>query len=243
MQEGSARGPEGAPEATSRPPATEDGPVNSQTIPAAGEVLNDDSAALIVMLYLLLISVLSVGGIVLGSLVVVQYGLVVLLLSLLAMSGMLVVFATVYTVITQDAKLSRARKKIKKWHVRVKEEIIREMQNFRDDMAAYSQGHLLLTYDTDFVDNGDADATAEDRTKEFLETSDQFDSSKSEPKPAGHRPKSVLFRYALAPFVGRMKRRPRNSKIIPRRTKPWKRKQKTKDQAERQSEYSAPSIV
>ena len=117
------------------------------------------------------------------------------------------------------------------------------MQNFRDDMAAYSQGHLLLTYDTDFVDNGDADATAEDRTKEFLERSDQFDSSKSEPKPAGRGPKSVLFRYALAPFVGRMKRRPRNSKIIPRRTKPWKRKQKTKDQAERQSEYSAPSIV
>lgn len=239
MQEGCADVLDGGPETTSRPPATEDGLINSQTAPATGEVLNDDSAALIVMLYLLLISFLSVGSIVLGSVIIVQYGFVVLLLLLLAISGMLLVVATVYTVITQDAKLSNARKKIKKWHVRVKDEIIKELQHFRDDMAAYSQGHLLLTYDTDFVDIG-----AEDRSTEFLETPEHFDSRKSEPEPARRRPKSVLFRFTL-PFVSRMKRKTRNSKSTPRRTKPWNRKQKAKafDHSERQSDYSAPSIV
>ena len=238
MQEGCAGVLEGASVANSRPLATECGPAKT---PATGEVLNDDSAALIVMLYLLLISVLSVGGVILGCLVIVHYGFVVLLLSLLAMSGMLVVFATVYTVITQDAKLSRARKKIKKWHVRVKDEIMRELQNLRDDMAAYSQGRLLLTYDTSFVDNGDEGTAADDRT---TETSGQFDTRKPEPEPAGRRPKSVLFRFTL-PFVGRMKRKTRNSANTPRRTKPWRRKQRANafDHPERQSDYKAPSIV
>lgn len=77
-----------------------------------------DAAALAVMLYLLFISSLLVGAIVLGLLVVVRYGLVVLVAVCAAAFGMLVVAATVMSVITRDAKLNRARSKIKRCSTR-----------------------------------------------------------------------------------------------------------------------------
>ncbi len=73
-----------------------------------------DAAALLVMLYLLFISTLLVGAIVLGFVVVFQYGFVVLIAVCVAVFGMLIVAATVTSVITRDAKLRKARGKIKR---------------------------------------------------------------------------------------------------------------------------------
>ena len=169
---------------------------------------NDDAAALLVMLYLLFISTLLVGAIVMGVFVVVQYGLVVLIAVCTAAGGLLVVGATVYSVITHDAKLNKARSKIKRWHVRVKDEILKEIDNLKDDLAAYTSGTLMLTY-YDGADNTETeDEIRNDNGDEHYTngaTTDEFDNKQKQEAPSttqkkAHKPKSMLFR-AFATFA------------------------------------------
>ena len=169
---------------------------------------NDDAAALLVMLYLLFISTLLVGAIVMGVFVVVQYGLVVLIAVCTAAGGLVVVGATVYSVITHDAKLNKARSKIKRWHVKVKDEILKEIDNLKDDLAAYTSGTLMLTY-YDGVDNTETeDEMRNNNGDEHYAngvTTDEFDNkqkqeARSTTQKKAHKPKSMLFR-AFATFA------------------------------------------
>ena len=73
-----------------------------------------DAAALLVMLYLLFVSTLLVGALVIGFFLVIQYGFVVLVAVCTAVFGLLIVGATVTSMITRDAKLRKARGKIKR---------------------------------------------------------------------------------------------------------------------------------
>ena len=167
---------------------------------------NDDAAALLVMLYLLFISTLLVGAIVMGVFVVVQYGLVVLIAVCTAAGGLLVVGATVYRVITHDAKLNKARSKIKRWHVRVKDEILKEIDNSKDDLAAYTSGTLMLTY-YDGVDSSEDEIHNDNGDEHYtnVATTDEFDNKQKQEAPSttqkkAHKPKSMLFR-AFATFA------------------------------------------
>ena len=74
-----------------------------------------DGVALLVMLYLLLISTLSAGAIVIGFFVVVKYGFIVLVAACAAVFAMIIVAATLMSVVTRDASLSKARTQIKRY--------------------------------------------------------------------------------------------------------------------------------
>ena len=76
-----------------------------------------DGVALLVMLYLLLISTLSVGAIAIGFFVVVRYGFIVLVAACTAVFAMIIVGATLMSVVTRDASLSKARTRIKRYVV------------------------------------------------------------------------------------------------------------------------------
>ncbi|KAL7461634.1 hypothetical protein ACHAXS_002051 [Conticribra weissflogii] len=187
-----------------------------------------DAAALMVILYLLFLSLLIVGGIVLGFVVIVQYGLVVLIAVIGAIVALGVVAAVLTSVITRDAKLSKARSKVKAWHVQVKDVILEEIQNLKDDLNAFSQGILLLTCENDRDD--DAGNCEEYRNK----TCNDFTNVE---RPSQHKPKSVIFRYVVAPFTGNSSKKEKGKKRkFMRRL--WKPKQKGTDEnveLERQS--------
>ena len=191
----------------------------------------DDAAALLAMIYLLFISTLLVGALIMGVFVVVQYGLVVFAAVCLAASCLLIVVATVVSIITHDAKLNKARGKIKRWHDTVKEEVLKELNNMREDYVAYTTGMLLLTYDGAEEDEDmqiEDDKSTDDKGQE----TDQEHSSSIKPKKS-HKPKSMFFR-AIAPFTKTKKRI-------------WRRKNKVKksknDATANDTTYEPPELV
>lgn len=99
-------------DAPPRDDACQDGDKCNERRSADGDE-DDAAAAMLVTLYLLLISVLIVGAVVLGLFVVVRYGFVILIAACSAVGALAVVGATLYSVTTRDAKLARARSRIK----------------------------------------------------------------------------------------------------------------------------------
>jgi hypothetical protein len=200
----------------------------------------DDAAALLVMLYLLLISSLLVIAIIVGIFVVAQYGVVVLVAVCVAGFGMFVVAATVTSVITKDAKLSKARSKIKTWHEICKVKIIDEISNIKADFVAYKSGDLLLTYD-DTWQPDDIISSGNDSCPNDIEQSvaDEFDNKKQSSQKKTHKPKSLLFK-AFSQFRG--KDRPDGSQKKSRKL--WKRKKKQPtDEVETCNDYEPPTLV
>jgi len=200
----------------------------------------DDAAALFVMLYLLLISSLLVIAIIIGIFVVAQYGVVVLVAVCVAGLGMFVVAATVTSVITRDAKLSKARSKIKTWHEICKVKIIEEISNIKDDFAAYTTGDLLLTYDDAWQPDDDIINSSNDSCPQEHSVADEFDNKhQSSSQKKTHKPKSLLFKaFAFT----RRKDRADGSKKKSKRL--WKRKKKqTTDEVEICNDYEPPTLV
>lgn len=154
-------------------------------------------AALLVALHLCFVSALLMGALVTVCFVVVQYGLVVLVAVCLALFALLIVAATVAGVVAQDEKLVRAR--IEGWRVACRDEVLQEVENLREDLAAYRSGNmLLLTDEVDEVDDGGGAAvdTVEPDTSRGTKAS----KSRAASKTGKRRPKSLLFR-AIAPFA------------------------------------------
>jgi hypothetical protein len=151
----------------------------------------DDAAAISVMFYLLLIAFLLAIAILIGTLVVSQYGFVVLVFVVIAIAAMLLVFVVVMSVISGDRKLNRARSQIEKWSIGVRDVILREMADLREDLAAYSSGILLLTYDGDFHD------TTAAISSDYIR--DNFDNKKNTLKQR-RKPKSTIFRLVISPI-------------------------------------------
>ena len=203
----------------------------------------DDAAALFVVLYLLLISSLLVIAIIIGVFVVAQYGVVVLVAVCVAGFGMFVVAATVTSLITRDAKLSKARSKVKTWHEICKVKIIEEIGNIKEDFVAYNSGDLLLTYDDAWQPDDDIISSSNDSCPDDIEHSvaDEFDNKhQSSSQKKTHKPKSLLFK-AFSQFRG--KDRPDGSQKKSRRL--WKRKKKKEstDEVETCNEYEPPALV
>jgi len=198
----------------------------------------DDAAALLVMLYLLLISSLLVIAIIIGIFVVAQYGVVVLAAVCVAGFGMFVVAATVTSVITRDAKLSKARSKIKAWHEICKVKIIEEIGNIKEDFVAYTSGDLLLTYD-DTWQPDDIINNSNDSCPQEHSVADAFDNKHQSSQKKTHKPKSLLFNaFAFTRRKDRADGSQKKSKRL------WKRKKKqTTDEVEICNDYEPPTLV
>lgn len=153
-----------------------------------------DAAALFVWLYLLLISALLLGAVIIGCFVVVKYGFVVLIAVITAASALAVVAATLMSVITGDAKLTKARTTVDAWHVVVKDTILEEIDNLKEDISAFGNGTLLLTYEgpgESFIHEEDADESNDS----------DVDKQQNIKTTAERRPKSLLFKYVVSPFT------------------------------------------
>jgi ABC-type multidrug transport system fused ATPase/permease subunit len=177
-----------------------------------------DAAAIFVWLYLLFISTLLVGALILGTFVVLKFGFVIFVAVLLAVFALAVVGATLMSVITGDAKLTKARSTVDAWHVVVKEAILEEIQNFHKDLSAFSDGTLLLTYGgPDEISNKINDSDIEDQqyTKEKAATN--------------RKPKSLIFKYVVSPFTKLGKKEQRSSGNSGKKSRSWMRKKKGKE--------------
>ena len=153
----------------------------------------DDVAALSVMVYLLVIVFLLGMAILIGTVVVSQYGFIVLVAVTIAFGSMLLVFVVVMSVIQGDRKLTKARSQIHKWSMEVKEVIMREVADLKEDLADYSSGLLLLTYEGKF----DTETTTNTATSDYVR--DNFD-NKENSRTKRRTPKSMLFRLAVSPL-------------------------------------------
>ncbi|KAL7534948.1 hypothetical protein ACHAXR_006166 [Thalassiosira sp. AJA248-18] len=216
---------------------------DAAAVQQSNDPMGDDGAALLVMFYLLFIFALLVIAIVIGLFVVVQYGIVVLVAVSVAVFAMVIVGATLMSVITRDAKLRRARSKIKSWHVTCKDEILKEIENFREDFAAYTSGTLLLTYDDNYVDeevvgssnNGDQDLGQSTGDLENREASLPPCAATSKER----KPKSIIFRFAIAPFTKSANEKGLNTQRKKKRI--WKRQKK--ENGVEASNYQPPNIA
>eukprot|EP00985_Skeletonema_marinoi_P006257 scaffold2710_cov168-Skeletonema_marinoi.AAC.8 len=147
----------------------------------------DDAAAISVMVYLLVIAFLLAMAILIGTVVVSQYGFIVLVAVIIAVGAMLLVFLVVMSVIQGDRKLTKARSQIHKWSMEVKEVIMKEIADLKEDVADYSSGMLLLTYE------GELDTTTSDYVR------DDFDNKENKSKRR-RKPKSMIFKLAISPL-------------------------------------------
>jgi len=147
----------------------------------------DDAAAISVMVYLLVIAFLLAMAILIGTVVVSQYGFIVLVAVIIAVGAMLLVFLVVMSVIQGDRKLTKARSQIHKWSMEVKEVIMKEIADLKEDVADYSSGMLLLTYE------GELDTTTSDYVR------DDFDNKGNKSKRR-RKPKSMIFKLAISPL-------------------------------------------
>ena len=144
----------------------------------------EEAAAVSVVAYLLIIAFLLAIAILIGTVVVSQYGVVVFVAVLIAAAAMLLVIVVVVSVIQGDRKLSKARSQIHKWSMEVKEAIMKEVADLKEDLADYSSGMLLLTYDGEF-----------DATTDYVR--DDFDNKGTSKR---RKPKSIIFRFAISPL-------------------------------------------
>jgi hypothetical protein len=188
-----------------------------------------DAAALFVWMYLLLVSALLIGAVIIGCFVVVNYGFVVLIAVITAASALAVVAATLMSVITGDAKLTKARSTVDAWHVVVKDTILEEIDNLKEDISAFGNGTLLLTYegpDESFIFEEDEDK---------LNGSDGNNQHKKN-IAAERKPKSLLFKYVVSPFakIG-SKKQPKSSRKLFRK----KKQQKTKEMSDQNGSSSS----
>ena len=90
---------------------------NTNTITTTNEGTartSDNTAGLMVMLYLLFISPLFIGTILGGFFIAIYYGFVVLIAVIVAIFGMLVVVVVLMSAVAQEKSLMRATKKIQR---------------------------------------------------------------------------------------------------------------------------------
>lgn len=134
---------------------------------------------------------------------------------------------------------------ISSWHVTCKDEILKEIDNFKDDLAAYTSGTLMLT-DGDDVSSQVEDSTVSSDGPNFEQaTDDNVDKKQSSRKASmtastkEHRPKSLLFR-AIAPFT-RSSRKGSAKQQSTKTKRSWKRKKSSK--SVEASTYEPPDIV
>ena len=111
------------------------------------------------------------------------------------------------------------------WHFTVKEEILKEINNFKQDFAAYTDGTLLLTYENS-LDPADGSTNYAEDNQNNASTS-----SKEQ-----RNPKSKVFSYAVAPFLK-----------LRKKNRLWKRKRKKNNsdtaEVDEASSYQPPNIV
>ena len=160
----------------------------------------DDAAAISVMAYLLLIGFLLALAVLIGTVVVSQYGFIVFVAVLIAMGALLLVVLVVVSVIQGDRKLTKARSQIHKWSMEVKAVIMKEVADLREDYANYSSGMLLLTYEGELFS----------ATPDYVR--DGFDNKEINSKRR-RKPKSMIFRLAISPLkkLGRKNQKGSNS--------------------------------
>mmetsp|Transcript_12727 Transcript_12727/g.31068 ORF Transcript_12727/g.31068 Transcript_12727/m.31068 type:complete len:282 (+) Transcript_12727:340-1185(+) len=218
-----------------------------------------DVAAILVLIYLIFISTLLVGAIVMGFAVVIQFGLVVFVAVCAVVLAMVMVGATVMSIITRDAKLRKARSKIKSWHVACKDEILKEMNNFKEDIAAYRSSNtmLLLTNHGETGSVGQAEGSV---TSDSIATSEgpsdgrasanRIDKKQSLPHTKTtssqmkqeHRPKSLLFRAVASFTKSSLNKNATTSQRKSMKTKrSWKRKKN--NNVDEAFKYQNPDIV
>lgn len=147
----------------------------------------DDAAAISVMIYLLVIAFLLALAILIGTVVVSQYGFIVFVAVVVAIGAMLLVALVVISVIQGDRKLTKARKQIHKWSMEVKAVIMKEVADLKEDYANYSSGMLLLTYEGELFS----------ATPDYVR--DGFDNKGIHSKRR-RKPKSIIFRLAISPL-------------------------------------------
>ena len=178
-----------------------------------------DAAAIVVWLYLLLVSSLLVGTVVIGSLVIVKYGFVIFLAVVAAAGASAIVAGTLFSVITGDTTLTNARSTVNAWHVVFKDAILKEIHHFTKDLTAYSDGTLLLTFG---------------QTEEFSShhqnengTFEQDLNNQNHTATFKRKPKSVIFRFVVSPItkIGNLGRK-NSSSSSKTKSHSWLRKKK-----------------
>ena len=148
--------------------------------------------------------------------VVSQYGFIVLVAVIIAIGAMLLVFVVVMSVIQGDRKLTKARSRIHKWSMDVKAVIMKEVADLKEDLADYSSGLLLLTYE------------GETTTSDYVR--DDFDNKESNAKRRRRRkPKSMIFRLAISPLKKMVKTNHRSSNNSTGKKRSWFGKKKKKN--------------
>ena len=178
----------------------------------------EDAAALSVMIYLLVIAFLLAIAILIGTLVVSQYGFVVLVSVILAVGAMLLVLLVVISVIQGDSKLTKARSQIHKWSMEVKDVIMKEVADIKEDWNDFSSGMLLLTYE------GELDTTS-DYVRDDFDNKENRKSTKSKQKR--RKPKSIMFRLAVTPLKKLSRKHHNNQGSSGGKKRSWFRKKKT----------------
>jgi hypothetical protein len=196
----------------------------------------DDAAALMVMLYLGIISTLLVLTIIIGSFVVIKYGFVVLVACVCVVGALVIVGATLMSVITGDKKLTKARTTISDWHISVKDAILEEISNLHDDWSAYSAGALLLTYDGQFDEREEGAGTHADVQNETI--NNEYNATQQSQR----KPKSLIFRYAVAPFTKLKRRGDSGDGGGNKKGRPWSRKKKQSADETSTSNYVPPLV-
>eukprot|EP00804_Cyclotella_cryptica_P003966 CCRYP_013890-RA/>CCRYP_013890-RA protein AED:0.12 eAED:0.12 QI:0/-1/0/1/-1/1/1/0/279 len=175
-----------------------------------------DAAAIFVWLYLLLVSSLLVGAVVIGSLVIVKYGFVIFVAVVAAAGVAVIVAGTFISVIRDDAMLTNARSKVNAWHVVVKDAILEELHHFTNDLTAYSDGTLLLTYG-----QTEESSSYHENKKETFE---QDLHNQSYTTTFKRKPKSLIFRFVVSPITKLGNHRQKSSSRTTSRS--WLRKKK-----------------
>lgn len=174
----------------------------------------EDAAALSVMIYLLVIAFLLAIAILIGTVVVSQYGFVVLVAVILAVGAMLLVSLVVISVIQGDRKLTKARSQIHKWSMEVKDVILKEVADIKEDWNDFSSGMLLLTYEG-----------APDYVRDDFDNKENSNSTTSKRKR--RKPKSIMFRLAVTPLKKLSRKHHNNQGSSDGKKRSWFRKKKT----------------
>ena len=191
----------------------------SYQIPDADRI--EDAAALSVMIYLLLIAFLLAIAILIGTVVVSQYGFVVLVAVIIAVGAMLLVLLVVMSVISGDRKLTKARSQIHKWSMEVKDVIMKEVADIKEDWNDFSSGMLLLTYEGEL----DMSSTTSDYVRDDFDNKENSNSTKSKRKR--RKPKSIMFRLAVTPLKKLSRKHHNNQGSSDGKKRSWFRKKKT----------------
>lgn len=177
-----------------------------------------DAAAIVVWLYLLLVSSLLVGAVAIGSLVIIKYGFVIFVAVVAAAGASAIVAGTLFSVITGDTMLTNARSTVHAWHIVVKDAILEEIHHFTKDMTAYSDGTLLLTF-------GQAEGFSSNHQNENG-TLEQDLNNQNHTATFKRKPKSVIFRFVVFPIakIGNLGRK--NSSRSKTKSNSWLRRKK-----------------